>query len=77
MVDASGEPIDQRLNARTDAHRLIEECMLAANVAAADYLASADMGGIYRVHGSRHPRLASLNEALGWLDYPRSRWQRQ
>lgn len=71
VVDASGEPIDQRLNARTEAHRLIEECMLAANVAAADYLASADMGGIYRVHGSPTPeRLASLNEALRWFGLP-------
>ena len=71
VVDASGEPIDQRLNARTDAHRLIEECMLAANVAAADYLASADMGGIYRVHGSPTPeRLATLNEALRWFGLP-------
>ena len=71
VVDASGEPIDQRSNARTEAHRLIEECMLAANVAAADYLASADMGGIYRVHGSPTPeRLASLNEALRWFGLP-------
>ena len=71
VVDASGEPIDQRLNARTEAHRLIEECMLAANVAAADYLASADMGGIYRVHGSPTPeRLATLNEALRWFGLP-------
>ena len=71
VVDASGEPIDQRLNARNEAHRLIEECMLAANVAAADYLASADMGGIYRVHGSPTPeRLASLNEALRWFGLP-------
>ena len=58
-------------SARTEAHRLIEECMLAANVAAADYLASADMGGIYRVHGSPTPeRLASLNEALRWFGLP-------
>ena len=71
VVDATGEPIDQRLNARTDAHRLIEECMLAANVAAADYLASADRGGIYRVHGSPTPeRLATLNEALRWFGLP-------
>ena len=71
VVDASGEPIDQRPNARTEAHRLIEECMLAANVAAADYLASADMGGIYRVHGSPTPeKLVSLNEALRWFGLP-------
>ena len=71
VVDASGEPIDQRLNPRTEAHRLIEECMLAANVAAADYLASADMGGIYRVHGSPTPeKLVSLNGALSWFGLP-------
>ncbi len=36
---------------RNDAHRIIEECMLAANVCAATFIESkSSKGGIYRVH---------------------------
>ena len=35
---------------RNDAHRIIEECMIAANVAAAEYLHGADLTAIYRIH---------------------------
>ena len=35
---------------RNDAHRLIEEMMLAANVCAASFILSKDIPGIYRVH---------------------------
>jgi len=35
---------------RNDAHRLIEECMLAANVCAAEFLAENDHPVLYRVH---------------------------
>ncbi len=35
---------------RNDAHRLIEECMLLANVAAADHLQKHKMPTLYRVH---------------------------
>ncbi len=35
---------------RNDAHRLIEECMLMANVAAAEYLLKAKMPAVFRVH---------------------------
>lgn len=35
---------------RNDAHRLIEECMLAANVAAARFLEKAKIPSLYRVH---------------------------
>ncbi|MBS1270495.1 MAG: Ribonuclease R [Gammaproteobacteria bacterium] len=35
---------------RNDAHRLIEECMLAANLCAADFLSQSKGPGIYRVH---------------------------
>ncbi|NNC99504.1 MAG: ribonuclease R [Gammaproteobacteria bacterium] len=37
---------------RNDAHRLIEECMLAANICAALILDDSDLAGIYRVHES-------------------------
>lgn len=35
---------------RNDAHKLIEECMILANVAAARQLKAARAGGLYRVH---------------------------
>ena len=37
---------------RNDAHRLIEECMLAANVCAADLLARYKHPGVYRIHAA-------------------------
>lgn len=54
--------------ARTDAHRLIEECMLRANVCAANLLASSKLPVLYRVHaGPRADKLANLREFLGEL----------
>jgi ribonuclease R len=54
---------------RTDAHRLIEEAMLAANVCAADFIAQAKHPSLYRVHEGPTPekRLALQNylKALG------------
>ena len=35
---------------RNDAHRLIEECMLAANICASLMLSDSEVAGIYRVH---------------------------
>ncbi len=50
---------------RNDAHKLIEECMLAANVCAADLIARSDHPGLFRVHGGPTPdRLAQLRELL-------------
>ena len=53
---------------RTDAHRLIEECMLRANVCAAQLLAGGKLPALYRVHeGPPAERLANLREFLGEL----------
>jgi ribonuclease R len=50
---------------RNDAHRLIEECMLAANVCAADYLAEHEQPALYRIHDGPPPdKLAVLREFL-------------
>ena len=40
---------------RNDAHKLIEECMLAANVCTADFLAKRGHQGLYRVHEGPNP----------------------
>lgn len=42
------ERVDARV--RNDAHRLIEECMLAANICASLLLNDSELAGIYRVH---------------------------
>jgi ribonuclease R len=50
---------------RNDAHRLIEECMLAANVCASDYLAANDQPTLYRVHEGPTPeKLEALRTML-------------
>jgi ribonuclease R len=40
---------------RNDAHRLIEEAMLAANVCSADFIAQSKHSGLYRVHEGPTP----------------------
>ena len=42
ILDASGHPEDVVRSERTDAHRIIEELMIAANEAVADWLEAAD-----------------------------------
>jgi ribonuclease R len=50
---------------RNDAHRLIEECMIAANVEAAKFLKKHKIPTLYRVHGSpEQDRLEQLREFL-------------
>lgn len=53
---------------RNDAHKIIEECMLAANVCAADFLARNEHPGLYRVHaGPSKEKLTQLREFLKQL----------
>ncbi len=50
---------------RNEAHKLIEECMLAANVCAAEYLLKQKHPALYRVHAGPTPeKLAALKEFL-------------
>ena len=50
---------------RNDAHKLIEECMLAANVCTAEYLAQNKHPALYRVHEGPTPeKLAALRDFL-------------
>ena len=51
---------------RNDAHRLIEECMLAANVCASDFLKERKHAALYRIHEGPTPeRLTKLRDFLG------------
>ena len=50
---------------RNDAHRIIEECMLSANVCASDFLQSHEHPTLYRVHEGPTPeKLVALRDFL-------------
>lgn len=50
---------------RNDAHKLIEECMIAANVAAAEFLLGHKIPALYRVHEG--PGAEKLTDLRGFL----------
>jgi ribonuclease R len=53
---------------RNDAHRLIEECMLLANVAAAHFIHEQAASGLYRIHeGPKKDKLDDLRTFLSEL----------
>jgi ribonuclease R len=53
---------------RNDAHKIIEECMIAANVCAARFLARHKLPTLYRIHeGPKADKLSDLREFLGEL----------
>jgi ribonuclease R len=73
--DAEGRVAALVEQARNDAHRLIEECMIAANVAAARLLDRHRVPTLYRVHGLPElDRLETLRQFLRefglWLPPP-------
>ncbi|MBX3616836.1 ribonuclease R [Nitrosomonas sp.] len=56
---------------RNDAHRLIEECMLAANVCAADFLQRNGQTTLYRIHESPVPeKIEALRNFLKEFGIP-------
>ncbi len=62
VIDGSGEPIDVIKSERLFAHRLIEEMMLAANIAVAKFLAAKEIPSLYRIHEPPDPLKISLLE---------------
>jgi ribonuclease R len=66
IVFGAGKKIENiETETRNDAHRLIEECMIAANVAAARFLERHRIPVLYRVHDRPTPdRIADLREFL-------------
>jgi len=77
--DANGKIRRIVAEPRNDAHRLIEECMLAANVCAGEFLAARKQPALYRVHDvpaeekvrALRDFLAELGLQLGGGDQPR------
>jgi ribonuclease R len=69
VLDDAGEVASIEERARYDSHRLIEEFMIAANVAAAETLERRGMPCMYRVHDQPAPeRLEALREFLSSLN---------
>jgi ribonuclease R len=63
--DANGKIAALLETTRNDAHRLIEECMIAANVQAAKFLKKHRIPTLYRVHGQpEEDRLEQLRQFL-------------
>lgn len=66
VVFGTGRKIEQIVPVqRNDAHRLIEECMLLANVAAANYLLKNKIPALYRIHPA--PKEDKLNDLRSFL----------
>jgi ribonuclease R len=73
-LDEAGRPVGAHSRARLDAHRLIEEMMIAANVAAAETLEQASAPCMYRVHDRPDPvKIEALVQLLGSLGLARGR----
>ncbi len=67
-VDEKGEVTDVRAAVRNDAHKLIEEFMLAANSAVAAMFSEKKVPFVYRVHATPPPdKIQSLIELLKTL----------
>jgi ribonuclease R len=69
IIFGAGRKIAEiRPTQRNDAHRLIEECMLAANVATAAFMQEHEIPALYRVHDAPPPeRVEKLRAFLGEL----------
>jgi ribonuclease R len=69
IIFGAGRKIAEiRPTQRNDAHKLIEECMLAANVATAQFMLKHSIPSLYRVHDNPPPeRVEKLKAFLGEL----------
>lgn len=69
LLDENGYVKDVALRERLDAHRLVEEFMVSANVCAAEELEKHRVPAMYRVHEvPPHDKLESLREFLRSLE---------
>jgi ribonuclease R len=77
VLGPKGEVVQAGMLQRNDAHKLIEECMIAANVEAAKFLLKAGIPAPYRVH-DRPPeqKYADLEEFLKEFKLRMPPWSR-
>lgn len=65
VFDENSKVVDVMVIERNDAHRLIEEFMLAANIAAGEFLSERKIPTLYRVHETpKEEKLADLRQLL-------------
>ncbi len=77
MLNEAGEIESIRLRERFDAHKLIEECMVLANVCAAETLEAQRSDLVYRVHEPpQEDRIESLRETVRSIGLPFTKGQR-
>ena len=75
-IDAAGEVARIEVRQRLDSHRLIEEFMIAANVAAAEALEKKHWPCMYRIHDQPDPsRIEALREFLDGLEFKLAKGQ--
>ena len=55
IVDETGKPVDIQYRDRGESEKLIEEFMLAANEAVAEYMCKRELPTVYRVHENPDP----------------------
>jgi len=71
VLDAKNNPVAVEPRHRLDSHKLVEEFMILANVAAAEELEARHRRSLYRVHDAPDPdRLEALRQALVDIDIP-------
>ena len=71
VLDGKGAPVAVEPRQRLDSHKLIEEFMILANVAAAEELEARRRPCLYRVHDAPDPdRVDVLRQALFDIDVP-------
>ena len=78
VCDAAGRIERIVPRSRNDAHKLIEECMLSANVCAADFLRRSKHAGLFRIHEGPTPEklqalrdfLRTVGLSLGGAEHP-------
>ncbi|WP_439814739.1 ribonuclease R [Zavarzinia sp. CC-PAN008] len=77
VLGEDGTVVDVRPRARLDTHRIVEEMMIAANVAAAESLEATHQPCMYRVHDTpSRERVESVREFLATLDLKLARGSR-
>lgn len=66
VLEESGEPGSIVLAERNVAHRIVEECMIAANESVAAWLTARRVPGLFRIHGGPTPeKLQELERIAG------------
>lgn len=70
-IDKKGYPTGIKRSDRNQAHMLIEECMLAANTAVAEFLGTVRSESVYRIHESpSEDKATSFRNLVSRLGYP-------